>query len=210
MMFLVILGIASYAIYKNEFMRRVVEKNDLHVHKITVANSITSFSKRAEGHLFLYLMLGNPIDKEKFYQRSAALKIDVQRLKALLSVEQNGIDYQMSNNVEKFVLTGNQLLTIFDDTQLNTGIFPFKKHAEKITRFHNLSSDLRKSGVNFVEESAIILKRKQSNLINDIKTENFLVAVCLVVSIVLLGIVIRQAYNIFQVSGKLRQFSYTD
>ena len=210
MMFLVIFGIASYAIYKNEFMRTVVEKNDLHVHKITIANSISSFSKRAEGHLFLYLMLGNSIDREKFYQRSTSLKIEVQRLKALLSVEQNGIDYQMSNNVEKFVLTGNHLLTIFDDTQSNTGVFPFKKHVDKITQFHDLSSDLRKSGVDFVEKSAKILKREQAKLIYGIKTENFLIATCLGISILLLIIVIRRAHNIFQASGKLHQFSYTD
>ena len=210
MMFLIVFGIAFYAIYKNETTLTIVRNNEQHLHTITVSNRISSLSKRAEGHLFLYLMLGNPIDKEKFYKRSTALKAAVHRLKALSRVEHIRIDNQMLNKVEKFVLTGNQLLTIYNDTRQNTGIFPFKKHAEPITRFHGLSSDLRNSGVNFVEESANVLKREKSNLIGSIKRENYLIAACLCISFLLLIIVIRQARKIFQISGKLRQLSYTD
>jgi len=73
-------ALALYLISVNENTLSFNNQTDLHIKIVTIANEIGSYAKRAEGHLFLFLMLKDPIDKNKFFMRMESLKNNILEL----------------------------------------------------------------------------------------------------------------------------------
>ena len=83
--------------------------NEKHLQKIILASTeAVSFSKRAEGHVMLFLVLGNGEDCGKFPQRCASLKQQIELLAQSVAIAEassilarlkaNGFEIQPANN----------------------------------------------------------------------------------------------------------------
>lgn len=130
--------------------------------KVDAAAEASSYAKRVEGHLFLYLMLKNGVDKEKFFERYESLEEQIAILEKEVVLpevsEQVNVLKLFSADALKY---GNQLMQLHD---INPEAFDYKDHAGLITNFHGSTSGARKAGVTIVnlETSALNQDIEQS------------------------------------------------
>ncbi len=136
------------------------------------AIEITSYSKRAEGHLLLYLALDDQTDRDKFFIRIDSLKQEISILDNLvITPKGKDIVNQLSQQTIEVKRFGELLLAEHDKDPEG---FEFKDHKELIKEFHDITSDIRKKGVELAEQEAeevinIINNAKDS--ISDIQTK---------------------------------------
>jgi hypothetical protein len=114
----------------------------------TAAAQVISYSKRAEGHLLLYLMLHNPVDKGKFPKRIASLE---ENIAVLDQVADNPQALAILNKIKKYsgknLSIGNSLIAHHDQAMRDTGQFPFEAYKEIILQLHERFSEIRRCGV---------------------------------------------------------------
>lgn len=141
--------IGGLGIFANQQLANSFEELKYYEKRVDVAAEASSYAKRAEGHLFLYLTLGNGLDKEKFFGRHVLLEEQItileNEIECLEGLEQ--VNYLRSFSAE-ILEYGNQLIEIYDE---NPEAFDFEDHNELIINFHDSSSGARKTGVNIVE-----------------------------------------------------------
>jgi CHASE3 domain sensor protein len=120
---------------------------------VQAAIKVQSYAKRAEGHLMLYLTLGDEVDKEKFPERHASLEEQVEILENVVTThggqEQVKILKLASDDLLKF---GNQLIEVYE---ANPEVFNFKDNEELIRDFHDVASAARKAGVEIAKKKTI-------------------------------------------------------
>lgn len=132
-------------IFANQQLASSFEKLEEYQIRVDAAAEASSFAKRAEGHLFLYLTLGNTAEKEKFYSRHTSLEEQItlieNEVKCTECLEQ--IDYLKSFS-DEIMEYGDQLIQTYDQ---NPDTFDFENQYELITNFHYSTSGARKAGV---------------------------------------------------------------
>lgn len=117
-----------------------------HVEATYAANELTSYVKRAEGHMLIYLILHNQKDRDKFYLRLQKTK-EIQRVlseKLVGNESSTSILNSINTNVDSLLYQGNLLLGIIDKGE------PISERADALAEFHRLSSEIRKQGVSLV------------------------------------------------------------
>ncbi|PVX25850.1 MAG: hypothetical protein CW691_03265 [Candidatus Bathyarchaeum sp.] len=162
---LLITSIGALGIFSNQRLAASFEQLEDYELKVDVAAEASSYAKRAEGHAFLYLTLGNELDKEKFFDRHGSLEEQItileKEVECLESLEQ--LDYLKSFSGEVLEY-GNQLIETYDQ---NPEEFDFKEQTELVLKFHDASSGARKAAVSIVVHETEELNR------NVEKAENF-------------------------------------
>ncbi len=116
------------------------------------AAQISSYAKRAEGHLLLFLELQDEVDKEKFFQRHVSLqatrKLLRERTKRLKpQVLLDSIDFQ----ADTLLRQGKALLAANETDLERTGRFMGKDHVELIEKFHRAAATIREYGLELTE-----------------------------------------------------------
>ncbi len=145
--------------------RSSVVNNNIHLKLINLANEQSSYVKRAEGHLLLYLLLGNSRDREKFTARMSTLK-DIIRKINLLSPTAPPSEFHSHSEMLRL---GNSLIRAKEES-IDKGIGLDERLIEAETRaFHDLSSKLRKQGVMLVEASTQELEIKREDAFYAVK-----------------------------------------
>jgi diguanylate cyclase (GGDEF)-like protein len=208
-MFLLLVGISFYAIFQQEKILSLVTENKRHIQITTSANELSSYAKRVEGHVFLYLMFAQPRDKEKVFQRIASLKKNATQLQQLLNTEQSEIAKQLYEDIQNFVSAGENIITQFDNNSSKNSV-AILSDAENIQEFHLLSSNIRKSGVILVKQSANILHEHIQNTRYRMGIEQMRIAYFILFGLILLLIILVQSRKLFRISKKLHVLSYTD
>jgi signal transduction histidine kinase len=141
--------IGSLGIFANQQSAESFEELKDYEKKVDVAAEASSYAKRAEGHLLLYLTLGNSIDEEKFFARHASLEEQVtileNEIESLEGLEQVNSLKSFSADILEY---GSQLLEIYNE---NPAAFDFEDHDELIINFHDSSSGARRTGVAIVD-----------------------------------------------------------
>lgn len=150
-----ILSIASisligfYALSINQKIVKLYQDGDRHFKDIaTAATELSSFSKRAEGHLLLFLVLHRKADKDKFPKRMNSLYEQVSILDQKLKDHKARI---ILDNIKTYAgeitATGNALISYHDKSIDDSGAFEIGQHKETIFKLHENFSAIRKYGV---------------------------------------------------------------
>lgn len=129
---------------------------------VDAAAEASSYAKRAEGHLLLYLTLGNNLDKEKFWDRHNSLEEQIVILEnGVRSLEASEQISLLKASSFELLEYGNQLIHVYDQ---NPERFDFQEHSELLLAFHGSSSGARKAGVSIVdlESSELVQKIEES------------------------------------------------
>ncbi len=135
---------------------------DAHVYTQASAE-ITSYAKRAEGHLALYLMFGNPVDRDKFPKRIASLNenIDILWTVADTDADRNLIGKLRASSKRMFDF-GNQLIEQYQLQSSGSDILDLRGFESLFTSLHNESSIIRK-------DSLALTLNKSDSLAKEIK-----------------------------------------
>ena len=145
---LLTLLISTHGIMSTQLLIDSIDELDTYEKTVDAAAEASSYSKRAEGHLFLYLTLENDLDKEKFLIRHNSLE---EQILILENISHNLEIREQLDDLKSFSVEileyGNQLIIIYDQ---NPETFDFQEHSELLLAFHDASSGARKAGVNIV------------------------------------------------------------
>ena len=155
LIFLVLLGggIGLYGVNSlNQLVASMETTQEDFRTKVIGAAQLSSYAKRAEGHLMLFLELHNEVDKQKFFQRHLSLRKTrmllregTKQLKAQVLLD--SIDFHADVLLHK----GKALLAADEKDMERTGRFMGKDHAEIIGKFHNAAARIREYGLELTE-----------------------------------------------------------
>jgi len=130
---------------------------------ITAATLVSSFAKRAEGHVMVYLALQNPEEREIFRERHAALKEQVAILEERVEDEEGkAILSDIRAGAERLLQAGNGLLASLDRDIRTTGRVNPKDHQDQIREVHRAASEVQASGGRLADHSTR-LERESMN-----------------------------------------------
>jgi hypothetical protein len=122
---------------------------------ITAATLVSSFAKRAEGHLMVYLALQNPVEREIFRERHAALTEQVAILQERVEDEEGkAILSDIRTGSERLLQAGNGLLASLDRDVRPNGRFNPTDHQGQIREVHRAASEVQASGGRLADHSA--------------------------------------------------------
>lgn len=125
------------------------QKSEAHFQAIaTAATEVTSYAKRAEGHLMLYLALHRDADKKKFPKRVASLYEQISMLdQNIKDPDGRAIFDTIRKDADTVLPVGNALIAAHDKAVAETGRFEMEKHRETIFNLHEIFAKIRQSGV---------------------------------------------------------------
>lgn len=145
--------IAVYALNINQETIISFEKGEKHFKEIsTAASKLSSYAKRAEGHLLLYLGLHRKADKEKFPKRIKSLKEQILILdQKTQNPEVIVVLEKIKLNTENLLSMGNALISYHDNDLKNKGRFNIEEHRDMVLKLHDNFSQIRQFGVDLTE-----------------------------------------------------------
>ncbi len=149
------------------------ELNEIYVPFTNAAIEISSYSKRAEGHLILYLILHNEIDREKFFNRVESLKNEISIIRPLATdpIDAKTID-TIDSEADSMLKYGKELLVEYDKNNIS---FDPKEHEELIRKFHDTTSSVREKGVELSSFKSHSVNNKAKSVEDDTRNiENVL------------------------------------
>lgn len=144
-----ILLVGFHGFFSTQLLTDSFQNLDDYEQTVKIASEVSSYAKRAEGHLFLYLTLGNNTDLEKFSIRHNSLNEQI-------SLLENGINsFAINEQVNslkslsaEMLDYGNQIIEVYAE---NPEAFDFQEHSELLLSFHDATSGARRAGVNIVD-----------------------------------------------------------
>ncbi len=206
-----IFALALYSNYLSNDTLKFRENTETHLNIVTVANEISSYAKRAEGHLFLYLMNHDSVDRGKFFKRMQSLKVNIDLIKDILKHQEPNYHADELMDFHKKALTyGEKILQQYDADISNGTHFNFTNAKEDINTFHSATSDIRRKAVKMVEQFAGSLKNQQNQTINNLNTGKWLVLLIVIACVGLLVMISIMAKRMSRLSLQLKRFSYVD
>ncbi|MFC1977393.1 ATP-binding protein [Chloroflexota bacterium] len=125
------------------------EEGEEHFGSIMIAaTEASSWAKRSESHLLLYIFLGDEADREKFHSRHAALVEQVAILDNRVRIpEARSILSLVKSESDRTLILGNSLLEAYDIEVKAEGKFVPDEYEELIQEFHRAASNVRKYAV---------------------------------------------------------------
>lgn len=148
---MIIIGI--FALNTNQQTILSFETGEKHFKAIaTAATEVSSYAKRAEGHLLMYLILHRNVDKEKFPQRVVSLNEQISILdEKIHNPEARSILEKIKSQTTDILSVGNALIEFHDNALENKVMFEIEKHQESIFKLHENFAAIRQLGVNLTE-----------------------------------------------------------
>ena len=151
----------------------------------------SSFAKRAEGHLFMYFILNDPIDKQKFLDRQSSLQNEIDFLKTVpddeILVHVNLLQKSSSDLLEY----GNKLIALHAE---NHKALHFPENKNTVLGFHDSVSTARSEGMIIselitknIEQERNTFSQYAQNIVSTLTVGVFLLL--LVIAIVALWII---------------------
>ena len=153
------------------------------------ANEVSSYAKRTEGHLMLYLTLNDQSDRDKFYTRHTALleQLDILQTAVKDSSAKIHVD-QMSVQAADLLLVGQSLLDAYDrDPKLN-GYYNFQADAPDIRQLDTIAANIRQEGVDLANDEIRIQDTVIQKTIAQNRNVKISVITLLIIAIIVLNI----------------------
>lgn len=197
--FFLLLTLLMSSYYGAYQLTRSITNHSEHMETISIANNISSFVKRAEGHLFLYLTLGNKSDRDKFFSRMDSLKINLSKLK---NNNEFDADTKLDSANEMFYL-GMGLIDYKDKSISKNPDFLFESHKEKLLSLHRLSSEIRVAGVDLVNITTTQINKSSETILEHSKIIYIILLLSGVVCLLLIVLQIKKRSDDLEYSQKL-------
>ncbi|MFW5426215.1 MAG: diguanylate cyclase domain-containing protein [Methylophagaceae bacterium] len=154
---------------------------------VSLSNEISSYAKRAEGHLFLFLTLDIETDREKFFARIKRLHALIEQLSTF---DQQFLGNKLISNLRSTASALEDQGTLLFEKKNHAGAegsFDFHKYHNEVLVFHRSSSSIRKQGVEAVQ---LFSKALESNNILVRNSNNFKFQIILLLAITSLSFLI--------------------
>jgi len=174
---LLVLAVGLFALIANKQLARSYESDEKHFNIIVAAaTEVTSYVKRAEGHLIMFLIFHDQEDKEKFFKRYESLQEQIMILdRVIRNPEARIIFGKIKSSAGEVLSVGEVLIKTYNADMKKTGRFGPEKHAELVRKFYELTSETRGYGVELARFEADLDSKvktaaikKASNLQQDI------------------------------------------
>jgi signal transduction histidine kinase len=123
---------------------------------IDAAINVISFAKRAEGHLFLFLFLKDPVDKEKFFMRHQFLLDQIEILEtAITSVEGRQLLLALRKESHDILIIGQELLLGYEK---NPALFQLINYESQVRQLSAAANRVRELGAHLAQLEASYTK----------------------------------------------------
>jgi len=130
---------------------------------VAAANEVSSYVKRAESHLMLYLALNDETDKEKYLKRLDSLQKEISFLYGKVKTpEARKILDQIKSGTEKLIPISDSLLKAYEADIRRTKRFDFGLHKGLIQQFHNVIAFIREHGTDLADFETDFLNRQEA------------------------------------------------
>lgn len=125
------------------------------------ASQISNFTSRAEGHLMLYLVIHDEIDKKKFYSMYSSLSRYIDKLDEMVTAPK-AIDIYtgIKNRADELMKMAELLIEAHDAEVARAGSFDLKSHGGLIREFSDMSGTIRMLGLELAEFETDFLNRQ--------------------------------------------------
>ncbi len=184
-------------LYANHNVVNSFEKGEEHFGSIIEAsNELSSYAKRAEGHMMLFLTLHNGTDRKKFFIRMSSLREQISIIEGnITNPEAKKIVAGMKFEIDALQSNGESLLKAYDNETKTTGRFEPESHEDLIRELDDTAAHLRSDGLKLATlelelqaEQQEAAKRNAVDLFNIILATGF----AAVISALGLGYIISQ------------------
>lgn len=193
-------------------INHLLSDSSTHLHDyMPYAVDSSSFAKRAEGHMMMYFILNDPVDKQKFFDRQSSLQEQVDFLKTIpddeILVHVDSLQHATSNLLEY----GNKLLALHTE---NHKSLHFPENKNTVIGFHDSSSAARSHGVHIAEliTKNIEQERSDSSMYAQSMVSTLTVGVfllLLVIAVVALWVVkiVKDTVRLEQINSSEKRFA---
>ena len=171
----------------------------------------SSFAKRAEGHLFMYFVLSDPNDKQKFFDRQSFLQEQVNFLKTIPDDEILVHVSLLQKSTDDLLEYGNKLVTLHAE---NHKSLHFPENKDIVLGFHDSSSVARSEGVVIAELITKNIAQERSNssmyaqsMMSTLTTGVFLLLLVIVVVALWIVKIVKDTVNLEQINSSEKRFA---
>lgn len=124
---------------------------------ITSATEASSYAKRAESHLILFLTFHDRSDREKFFDRYNSLVEEIKIMdKAVTVPEAREIVEGIKADTVRLLPAGESLLKAYDRDMSQSGRFIPAEHEKEIRALNEIASNIRQHGVDLAIAEAVL------------------------------------------------------
>jgi len=134
---------------------RALNDTEKQLNVIRLANSISSYAKRAEGHLLLHIILRGDADRKKFFKRLISIAQLTEKISPLLITERQ---HKSLASIKINAMRVHKIGVMLFDA-LDNGI-DVSVDGKTVREFHDASSTARKNGVEIVDATTDLLKHR--------------------------------------------------
>ncbi|MBI5075880.1 MAG: PAS domain S-box protein [Nitrospirae bacterium] len=153
-----VIAIGIFGLLSRKDIVRSFESSEKHFRSIiTAATEASSYAKRTEGHLILFLTLQNPEDRDKFYERHNSLleEIKVMDLAVNVPVAREYVE-KIKVDTARLLSAGESLLKAYDRDMAVSGRFSPSGHEAEIRAFNDITSSIRQNSVELAIAEAVL------------------------------------------------------
>lgn len=180
---------------------------------VNAAVESSSYIKRAEGHLLLYLTLGGEEDGGKFYARHKSLEEQIEILERVVTTSGGVTSLNKLKSASKDILRlGSQLKEAYER---NPETFKIKDHAEAIKLFHDAASTGREAGVEIAKFELSVIRgnvEEAKKTAADIQNKIIIISAIAILILIVLGIIKYRYINIpfMQLKNSMKKIATGD
>ena len=175
----------------------------------TAATEASSYAKRAEGHLLLYLALHRPADRNKYPERVASLLEQLRKLEQQIQhPKARDLLATLQGTSGPLLSKGNTLIAAHDAAMAQAGAFDMTAHQEAILSLHEDFSSIREVGVQLATfEIHLESRLVQAAIRNAKRLRTYLIGLMIVASgfTVYLGLVLNRMIHALQTESRRRE-----
>jgi PAS domain S-box-containing protein len=130
---------------------------------VSAATAVTSYAKRAEGHLLLYLTLDSEEEGQKFYQRYESMRNEIAILDNEINVPEARQILENIKSIENRILkNGVQLIRVHDRDLRESKKFRPESYTVEFRRFHDAAGNVVKEAIRLARLETNFLNKQQS------------------------------------------------
>ncbi|MEW5747016.1 MAG: PAS domain S-box protein [Nitrospirota bacterium] len=140
------------------------ESRERHLRSIvSAATEASSYAKRAEGHLMLFLLLHQEKDRAKFFSRYVSLQEQIAVLDKKVRIpEARSIVERMKIEAEELLPAGERLIEAHERDLKRTGRFEPEQHKAMIGALSRIASRLREHGIKLAALETDFLNKQEA------------------------------------------------
>lgn len=150
-------------LYGTEKIVTLLQGKDAHLRSIVVSSSkLTIDAKDAEADIMMYLLLGNKVFKEKYFQHLSDLGDVLASLDEAVQVPQGKkILALIKSDIVRVAPAGQALLNAFDTDVMTNGSYVPSDHVALTAEFLALTSNIRRQGLRLAELETDSLNKQE-------------------------------------------------